>query len=286
MTAKNKKIIIVLAVVAAVLTASISWIAWGNRALTVSVYTVTDSRIPAGFSGFRIAQISDLHNSEFGENNEKLLSMLRSTEPDIILITGDLVDSRNTDIAIATAFATGAAEIAPTYYVTGNHEARISEYAKLKTELEAAGIAVLEDERVEVGRNGDVISLLGVNDPSFLTDNPEDSGAATEKALTRLMNEDDAYTVLAAHRPELLSAYAKCGVNLVFSGHAHGGQFRLPFVGGLFAPGQGLLPEYDAGLFCVGNTKMIVSRGIGNSIFPFRINNRPEIVLAELNPSK
>ena len=100
--------------------------------------------------------------------------------------------------------------------------------------------------------------------------------------LNTLMEQETAYAILLSHRPELFETYAACGVDLVLSGHAHGGQFRLPFIGGLIAPNQGLFPKYDAGLFTDGNTNMIVSRGIGNSIIPIRFNNRPEIVLLEL----
>ena len=98
-----------------------------------------------------------------------------------------------------------------------------------------------------------------------------------------LMTENDCLTVLLSHRPELFDTYVQKGVNLVFSGHAHGGQIRIPFVGGLVAPGQGLFPKYDAGVFAQGNTTLIVSRGLGNSIIPLRINNRPEIVIVTLN---
>ena len=100
--------------------------------------------------------------------------------------------------------------------------------------------------------------------------------------LTELLDEEDGYTILLSHRPELFEVYAENNIDLIFSGHAHGGQFRIPFVGGLIAPNQGLFPKYDAGIYEEGNTTMVVSRGIGNSIVPFRINNRPEIVLVEL----
>ena len=90
------------------------------------------------------------------------------------------------------------------------------------------------------------------------------------------------YTVLLSHRPELFAVYAEQGIDLVFSGHAHGGQFRLPILGGLIAPNQGLFPQFDAGQFTSGQTAMLVSRGIGNSVIPIRINNRPQIVVAEL----
>lgn len=261
----------------------IIWTLWGNSALEVNTYTIASNRLPESFSDFRIAQVSDLHNAEMGGGNEKLLAILRGSEPDIIVITGDMVDSYHTDIDIALRFSEAAMEIAPCYYVTGNHEARISEFDDLKAGLEAAGVIFLENKRIELEQEGEVIALLGVCDPSFQTDYLfGDSASVISGTLQELTAADDAYTILLSHRPELFDTYVKSGVDLVFSGHAHGGQFRLPFVGGLVAPNQGLFPEYDAGLFTEGNTTMVVSKGVGNSIIPVRFNNRPEIIVVVL----
>lgn len=277
MTMKKRWFLIIAAVVLAL------WLAWGNTALEVNTYTVIGSRIPKGFSGFRIAQISDLHNASFGENNERLLSLLEEAQPDMIAITGDLIDSRRTDVEVALRFAREAVKIAPCYYVTGNHEARVSVYAELKAGLEAAGVTVLENEKVTIQRSGEEITVLGVDDPSFLADYLfGDAAEVTEQALADLAAEEDSYTVLLAHRPELFQVYADSGIDLVFSGHAHGGQFRIPLIGGLVAPNQGFFPQYDSGLHTQGSTNMLVSRGLGNSIVPLRINNRPEIVVAVL----
>ena len=279
---KNRKWLIpVFAVVAALL---IIWIAWGNSALELNTYTVTSDRVPLAFSGFRIAQVSDLHNGQMGKNNENLLSMLRDARPDIIAITGDLIDSRRTDMDVALDFAREAVKIAPCYYVTGNHEGRVADYHKLRNGLTALGVTVLESTRVELVRNEEKLVILGINDPMFHRDDLHHDGQAARKIkLKELVRAGDAYTVLLSHRPELLDIYAYAGADLVLTGHAHGGQFRLPFFGGLFAPNQGFFPEYDAGMYVRNSTTMIVSRGIGNSIFPFRINNRPEVVLIELN---
>lgn len=277
----KRKTVILVACIA--LIALIVWTLWGNSALEVNTYTIASNRLPESFTGFRIAHVSDLHNAEMGGGNEKLLAMLRGSEPDIIVITGDMVDSYHTDIDIALRFSEAAMEIAPCYYVTGNHEARISEYDDLKAGLEAAGVIVLENKRIELERDGEVIALLGVSDPSFQTDYLfGDSASVISGTLQELTAADDAYTILLSHRPELFETYVKSGVDLVFSGHAHGGQFRLPFVGGLVAPNQGLFPEYDAGLFTEGNTTMVVSKGVGNSIIPVRFNNRPEIIVVVL----
>ena len=279
----NKKMVLIVSILV-ILCLGI-WTLWGNTALEVNEYEIVSDRIPEAFSGFRIAQVSDLHNAEFGEGNEKLIELLSQTDPDIIVITGDLIDSRHTDIEIALDFARQAIKLAPVYYVSGNHEARVREYEDLKMSLVEAGVIVLEDQKVQITREGNSISILGVDDPSFQEDYLfGDAASVTSSALTELQNESDGYTVLLAHRPELFETYVDAGVNLVFSGHAHGGQFRLPFVGGLVAPNQGFFPEYDAGLFSEGSTTMIVSRGVGNSIIPIRFNNRPEIVVAELKP--
>lgn len=260
------------------------WLAWGNRALTVQRYTIASPNLPPGFAGFRMAQVSDLHNARFGQGNGRLLSLLGQTGPDCILLTGDLIDSRRTDVETALDFVRQAAKIAPVYYVSGNHEARIpAAYEALKAGLKKAGATVLENQWAVLERKGDAITLLGLCDPSFgaaLVGG--DESAAAEAALAPLLQETEGYRVLLCHRPELFSLYAAAGVDVAFCGHAHGGQIRLPFIGGLYAPGQGLFPAYDGGLYAQGNTAMVVSRGLGNSIFPLRIHNRPEIILAEL----
>ena len=282
MTAKKKKFIFP-AVVAIVLVALVIGIAWGNTALELNTYTISSSKLPQSFDGYRIAHVSDLHNTEMGKDNEKLLAMLRDAAPDMIAITGDLVDSRNTDIEVALQFVREAVKIAPCYYVTGNHEARISEYDELKEAMEAAGVTVLKDAQTEISLTGEFITLIGVNDPSYQTDYLfGDSETVMNTKLEDLHTGNDGFTLLLSHRPELFDTYVDQDVDLVLSGHAHGGQFRLPFFGGLVAPNQGFFPEYDAGIYTEGNTNMLVSRGIGNSILPFRINNRPEVILIEL----
>ena len=291
--AAKKKRMIVLAVVAAILLTLVIWTAWGNTALELNHYTISSDRLPEAFDGYRIAHISDLHNAEMGENNEKLLDMLREAEPDIIAITGDLIDSRHTDIDVALQFVGEAMEIAPCYYVPGNHEARLSksEYDKLENGLLDAGVIVLHDSESILEYNGSAISLIGIDDPNCynastnLTDGGEYEskvGSTMDPERIRELSTTDSFTVLLSHRPEYFEQYAEADVDLVLSGHAHGGQFRLPFVGGLVAPNQGLFPKYDSGLYTEENTNMIVSRGIGNSILPFRFNNRPEVILIEL----
>ena len=271
-----------LCVLAGIFLVLIVWTAWGNTALELNTYTISSRELPDAFDGYRIAQVSDLHNAEFGEGNERLLDMLREAEPDMIAMTGDLIDSRRTDLAVALAFAEKAAQIAPCYYVSGNHEARVSEYQDLKTGLEEAGVTVLDDAQVKIELSGESITVIGVNDPSFHADYLTSDAEVMDRKLSELSSEDAGFTILLSHRPELFDTYVDHDIDLVLSGHAHGGQFRLPLIGGLVAPNQGLFPKYDAGLYSEGDTNMIVSRGLGNSIIPVRFNNRPEVVLIEL----
>ena len=275
----KKKTICILSGILLIL---IVWTAWGNAALELNTYTISSRGLPDAFDGYRIAQVSDLHNAEFGDRNQRLLEMLREAEPDMIAITGDLIDSRKTNIAVALAFAEEAVKFAPCYYVSGNHEARVSEYQELKTGLEAAGVTVLDDAQVKIEVSGESITVIGVNDPSFHADYLTSDAAVMDRKLSELSSEDASFTILLSHRPELFDTYVAHDMDLVLTGHAHGGQFRLPLIGGLIAPNQGLFPKYDDGLYSEGNTNMIVSRGLGNSIIPFRFNNRPEVVLIEL----
>ena len=277
----NKKRVLIVSVLV-ILCIGI-WTLWGNTALEVNEYEIVSDRIPEAFTGFRIAQVSDLHNKDFGEGYGKLLNLLSQINPDIIVVTGDLIDSRQTDLDVALEFAWQAGKIARVYYVSGNHEARVPEYEDLKIGLVKAGVVILENQKVQITKEGESITLMGIDDPSFQESYLfGDAEGVARQAISDLQNESDGYTILLSHRPELFDTYVDSGVDLVFSGHAHGGQFRLPFVGGLVAPNQGLFPEYDAGQFTRENTTMIVSRGVGNSIIPVRFNNRPEIVVAQL----
>ena len=262
----------------------ISWIAWGNTALELNEYQIKSEKIPDTFHGFRIVQISDLHNAEMGKDNSKLLELLANAEPDIIVITGDIIDSYHTDVEVSLQFIEKAVEIAPCYYVTGNHESRLpgEVYRDFEEKIDGNGVEVLHDEVITIERDGERISLGGIDDSAFASKHRDICYSNLSDHIEELFIEDD-FQILLSHRPELFLTYVEAGVDLVFSGHAHGGQFRLPFVGGLVAPNQGLFPEYDAGLFSEDGMNMVVSRGIGNSIFPVRFNNRPEVVIVELS---
>ena len=275
-----KKLIIALAILLIIL---MIWTIWGNTALELNKHTIESNKIPKAFDGYKIAQVSDLHNAEIGAENEELLAMIEAADPDIIAITGDMIDSRRTNVETALDFAEKAVKLAPCYYVNGNHELRVSEYEELKKGLLKLGVVVLENESTKINIKNQEITVIGISDPSLEANELWSVEAeVVNNHLGELIKADDNYKLVLSHRPEMLEIYCEAGADLVLTGHAHGGQIRLPFVGGVIAPHQGFFPEYDGGLYIKEETNMIVSRGIGNSLFPLRFNNRPEVVLIEL----
>lgn len=278
-----KKKYIVMISIMIVLSMLVICVVCHNKDLEINKFNVKSKYIPTEFDNFRIVQVSDLHNAEFGKNNEKLLAMLKQTDADIIVITGDMIDSRNTKVDVAVSFSEKATKIAPTYYINGNHEARVpEEYERLKQGLDEAGVTILENDSIDITIGDEAITLIGINDSSFRMELVDDTMMQNvSHQLMSVVPDNDNYKILLAHKPHYFDAYAN-QVDLVLSGHVHGGQFKIPFIGGVVAPGQGFFPEYYTGSYIKENTEMIVSRGIGNSIIPFRINNKPEIIIAEL----
>lgn len=266
---KNRIVIILAAVIAIAL-----FCTFQNKHLVVSNYVFESDKIGKNLDGFRIVQISDLHNDLFGPDNRRLLDRIEKCAPDVIVITGDLVDSNRTDTGRALTFVNKARRIAPIYFVTGNHEHWLdsAEYDTLLSGLENEGTVILNDDCFEIERGSDRMWLVGLDDKSL--DN--------SVKLGEMIEGKEELTVLLAHEPQYLKYYANTKVDLVLAGHAHGGQIRLPFVGGLAAPDQGVFPQITAGVYLMGDTEMIVSRGLGNSIAPIRLFNYPEVVCVEL----
>ena len=195
----NKKRVLIVSVLV-ILCIGI-WTLWGNTAIEVNEYEIVSDRIQQGFDGFRIAQVSDLHNKDFGEGYGQLLTLLSQINPDIIVVTGDLIDSRQTDLDIALEFAWQAGKIARVYFVSGNHEARVPEYEDLKIGLVKAGTVILENQKVQITREGESITIMGIDDPSFQEDYLfGDAASVTSSALSELQNESDGYTVLLSAR--------------------------------------------------------------------------------------
>ena len=234
-----------------------------------------------GLDGLRIAQISDVHSADI---QKELQAALREEPPDLIVFTGDLVNREDRDLSRAISLAAMAAQIAPAYYAPGNHEADSPCYPELREGLEKAGVTVLENENAQLQRNGAQVNIIGLLDLAF---HPQGRERAREE-LPRLIQDltlPGALNVALSHRPSLLEEYAAGGADLVFSGHAHGGQVRVPVVGPLFSTDEGMLPDYTAGTYLAGETWVVVSRGLGNGTpFP-RLWNAPELVAVTLRAS-
>ncbi len=256
-----------------------------NTELEVTTYNITDNNIPDNFDNYKIIQISDFHNTKNKKLTNKLINEIEEEKPNIIVITGDLIDSNKIDIDLSISLIEKLNFIAPIYYVTGNHETNISstKYQELKEKLESNKVTILDNEAIILTVNGETINLIGINDPSMSGNEYIEDSRIIEDEINSIDYDKSKYSILLSHRPEVFDTYVKMDVNLVLTGHAHGGQIRLPFTEGLIAPNQGFFPKYTSGKFEKNNKVMVVSRGIGNSILPFRINNRPELVKIILN---
>lgn len=258
-----------------------------NNSLEITKIELGLSGVPKGFEGLRIVHISDLHNKSFGKDQSKLIKKIKELNPDIIAITGDIVDRRKYNEEPAVKLAEGLSKIAPTFYVIGNHEAWSGKITSLEGKLSESGVRVLRNEAFRLDKNGEHINILGIDDPSssYLENyiGEKTAGIEIDNIKKNLSRYD--FNILLSHRPEMIEVYASRGIPLVLSGHAHGGQVRLPFLGGLAAPGQGLFPKYTHGVVKRDNTALVISRGLGNSIVPQRLFNRPELVLITLNRS-
>lgn len=261
----------------------IGWVVWTNVNFTTTHLTITNETIPEDFSGYKIAEVADLHNHQWGQ---RLIDRLKKEKPDMIAIAGDFVDSSHTDFDVAMDFIEQAKEIAPIYYVTGNHEAWLSNYSELEGKLTAAGVHMMDDTAVWIEQDDSKINLIGIQDPDFIErDTFEGIQESIVTSKLKPLLSEEYYNIVLCHRPELFNGYVEAGADLVLTGHAHGGQVRIPFIGGLIAPNQGLFPDYTQGVYHEKNTDMVVSRGLGNSVIPVRINNMPELVIITLETS-
>ena len=257
------------------------WMIWGNVTIDVTHFSIIDEKVPEEFDQFNIVHISDLHSKNWGST---LVDLIQIEEPDIIVITGDLIDSNNQDVDIALDFVNQIREIAPIYFVSGNHEAWSDLYSILEEKLTELGVTILDNDRVVLTKGDEQILLAGLQDPAFYSESNllNEQNNIVESNLQELINDFEGFKLLLSHRPELFDMYVQNEIDLVLSGHAHGGQIRIPLIGGLVAPNQGFFPTYSAGRYIENNTNMIVSRGLGNSILPVRVNNRPELIIVTL----
>ena len=250
---------------------------WDNNTIAVHEETIYAENLPAEFDGLRIAHLSDLHGKEFGENNSLLIEQVANARPDVIFITGDLIDQESQYERLGVLMD-GLTAIAPTYYVTGNHEWAVRKVPELKTLLREHNVQVLSDEYELWNRGDATLAIAGVDDPN---------GPADQKTGPELRGEINAdFTLLLSHR-DTVEEYASWGYDVVFCGHGHGGIFRIPIIDrGLISTNRTLFPKYDGGIYEIGNGVFCcVSRGLGSNTVPihaFRLFNRPDLPIVTL----
>jgi predicted MPP superfamily phosphohydrolase len=262
-----------------------------NNWIQVTDYNVNINELPSEYEGFSIVHISDVHNKLFGKGQKRLVNIIEKQEPNIIVITGDLIDRRRYNKANAIMLIEKLVDIAPVYYVTGNHEWWSGKYGELRVDIENLGVNILSDEKIKINNNNKIINILGIDDPAKYYNEYSKSINSYNKVIEKIdmllkdIKKED-ITILLSHRPELFEVYKQRNIDLILCGHAHGGQIRLPFIGGIIAPNQGLFPKYDGGKYNYKEVNMIVNRGLGNSIAPIRIFNKPEVGVIILNKNK
>lgn len=270
-----------LAVLAVLILVLVLFFRWENTSLQIARFDPVFTDLPTGFDGCRIVVLSDLHGAEFGENNEELFQTVADQSPEYIFYLGDLEDKyRGPDPGYAEAVAAGLTAIAPTYYVTGNHEWAIGDVPELKERLAAQGVTVLSNDFTTLERNGDTVVLAGIDDPNGYADQKQPETVAAEVYAAY----GDPFWLLLAHRNDRFEEqYSLLGADLVLSGHGHGGIIRLPFTDGLLSTNRTLFPSYTAGLYDKNGSALFVTRGLGNSGPSFRLWNRPEVAVVTLH---
>lgn len=263
-----------------------AYVRWQNYTVGTTDYFVENPRFNNSLNGFTIAHLSDLHLPNQKVDLNDIIDQVADIQPNIIALTGDIIESDASGLDEATLFTFFRAltEIAPTFATMGNHDAVSLQRNMLVRTMAKSGVVYLNDRAVTYTYKGSPITLIGLDDKSnkyFLTGDALRTVSLTPEQKTQAK-------VLLAHHPEAFLRYHENidkSPDLVLSGHAHGGQVRIPGIGGLFAPNQGRLPKYTAGVFYLpGNPdkQMVVSRGIGASTFPIRFNNRPEVLAVHL----
>lgn len=254
---------------------------WQNFTLQVEPVELLFESLPPQFDGLRVAELSDLHGRSFGKNNVRLLRALQKARPDMICICGDLFDEK-TDLTMLEPLLTGLTDIAPVYYVTGNHEWQVKNLREILQKMRAWGVTVLENEERVLSRGGAEMVVAGVHDPCGPYDMK--TPAALVRELRSAQGND--FILMLSHRNDELAMWSQLGVQLVLSGHCHGGVVRLPFVGGVFGTRRELFPEYDAGVYRQDGTTLFVSRGLGYTNVHFRLFNRPHVPIMILRSGK
>ncbi len=273
MTKGKIKFIIALVLIALMATLILD----SNCRIVVTEHSIASERLPESFEGFTIVQLSDIHGRKFAKDNARLVEKVEEAQPDIIAITGDIAGGE-TNLEIIDSLLERLTKIAPTYYVSGNHEWGGKRIEELENIFASRGVCYLRNEYVLLEREEDSIVLCGVEDPNGYFDMPK-----PDEVVERLSEEQgESYRILLGHRNYWRKKYPRLDVDLIFCGHAHGGLVRLPYIGGVLGTDFSLFPEDVDGALESGRYTMVVSRGIGNSAPIPRILNNPEIVVVKL----
>jgi hypothetical protein len=248
--------------------------------LAVDHFTLKSSKIPTAFEGYKIVHLSDIHGEPYGEGQKLLIDKIKAEKPDLVVVSGDTLDSHYDQWDNSLMVLKEISKTTPVYFSTGNHEYWTHNRKATVNTLKKTGAIYLKNETVPIERNGKTIYLSGIDDPWYFN---EDNGFKNTLSKIHTGHSND-FIMLISHRPERQTQYAEAGFDLTFSGHAHGGQVRLPFTQGLIAPNQGLFPSLTTGLHKINEKYILISRGLGNPSKLPRFFNPPEIVVLTLDP--
>jgi len=279
-TSKKQKIIPVFLLVILVFTTA------ACRAISTKTYNI-ETPLLEEQNSITIALISDLHSTIFGKDQTILIEKIKSVNPDLIILSGDIFD----DVVPMTGtqlLLKGISGIAPVYYVTGNHDYLSYNIQTIREELRSYGVIILSDNYVIIEIRNNEIVIAGIEDPyKRIYETPDYNQNDSMERAFRELDEIPLYKILVAHRPEMIENYKKYSFDLILSGHTHGGQVRIPLIlNGLYAPGQGVFPKYAGGIYTHGNLTHIISRGLSvNPRLP-RIFNPPELVIIIIESDK
>ena len=284
---KNKKIIVLICIALIFISILMCFI----TKIDVTKYTISNEKIPEEFNGFKIVQLSDFHSKGYRNTTEDIISKVKDINPDIIVMTGDMVSWDMEDIDEVKVLIKSLVELYPIYYIDGNHEhlaeiLRPGKYVAFIEFMKELGVTTIKNDYIEIYKGDKSINLYGINLPldgatGLYVNKFQLEKNYVEKTLPEVDN--DKFNILLAHTPTFIKQYSQWGADLVLCGHMHGGIVRIPFTNiGLLSPERTIFPKYAAGKFKVNGSIMIVNRGIGGSSFDLRLFNNPEITVITL----
>ena len=278
-------IIFILIVIIPVITMIVS-----NKVISISRYTINSDKIPNAFDNFKILQLSDLHSKEFGNKNEELIKKIDQENPDVIFMSGDMVNSYDKNFEVFFQLVDNLSEKYSIYYILGNHEENLydDDINEIINYLKEKNVNVINNTKIELTKDNEKINLYGLGyNQKYYTQSGNKYGndmQYTENIISEMLGNvnTNEYNILLTHSPLLFEAYSNWGADLVFAGHIHGGVIIVPFLGGLLSPEEKFFPKYYKGEYTLNNSKMIVNAGLGNGRIPIRMFNRPDVSVVTL----